>query len=371
MTGKIFHSTLLVAVLLLLCAVTVICGVTYRHLDDVLSAQLQDELILAAAGTELQGSDFLQRLEKGNSRLTWIAPDGTVLFDSHAQAAAMEDHLSREEIREALGSGSGSAVRYSDTLMEKTIYEARRLSDGTVLRISISNSGTAILFLGLLHPVCIILFLAIVLCALLSHRIARRIVEPLNDLDLDHPLQNDAYPELEPMLRKLSSLHVQTAAQLRSLRWKTEEFQKIEAQFNNLASVPNYPGTYIIGRYTKFAFLAAYNDKKNPVEELQSYIQSIDKEITRKREEFGLETLELGDTLAKKRVRQLLTAYETLTADQKTELKPLVDLLLDYQNTAVMDVEAVNAAAETFASNPAYEAIVKYAKDAAKAHAEY
>ena len=227
MTGKIFQSTLLVAVLLLLCAVTVICGVTYRHLDDILSAQLQDELILAAAGTELQGSDYLQRLEKGHSRLTWVAPDGTVLFDSHAQAAAMEDHLSREEIREALGSGSGSAVRYSDTLMEKTIYEARRLSDGTVLRISISNSGTAILFLGLLHPVCIILFLAIVLCALLSHRIARRIVEPLNSLDLDHPLQNDAYPELEPMLRKLSSLHAQTAAQLRSLRWKTEEFQKI------------------------------------------------------------------------------------------------------------------------------------------------
>jgi len=158
---------------------------------------------------------------------------------------------------------------------------------------------------------------------------------------------------------------------LESLPWTTSELENLMLQFNNLASIPNYPGTYIIGRYTKFAFLAAYNDKKNPVEELQSYIQSIDKEITRKREEFGLETLELGDTLAKKRVRQLLTAYETLTADQKTELKPLVDLLLDYQNTAVMDVEAVNAAAETFASNPAYEAIVKYAKDAAKAHAEY
>ena len=158
---------------------------------------------------------------------------------------------------------------------------------------------------------------------------------------------------------------------LESLPWTTSELENLMLQFNNLASIPNYPGTYIIGRYTKFAFLAAYNDKKNPVEELQSYIQSIDKEITRKREEFGLETLELGDTLAKKRVRQLLTAYEALTAAQKTELKPLVDLLLDYQNTAVMDVEAVNAAAETFASNPAYEAIVKYAKDAAKAHAEY
>lgn len=160
-------------------------------------------------------------------------------------------------------------------------------------------------------------------------------------------------------------------AALESMPWTTSELENLMLQFNNLASIPNYPGSYIITRYTKFAFLAAYNDKKNPVEELQSYIQTINKEITRKREEFGLETLPLGDTLAKKRVRQMLEVYETLTDAQKNELKPLIDLLVDYGDTAVMDVEAVYAAADQFASNSAYEAIVKYARDAAKAHSTY
>lgn len=227
MSGKIFHSTLLVAVLVLLCAVTVICGITYNRFDDVLSAQLHDELMLAAAGTELRGCDYLQSLEPGDSRLTWVASDGTVLFDSQTEPSHMEDHRSREEIQKALEEGTGNAVRYSTTLTEKTIYEARRLSDGTVLRISIADNSSTLLILELLQPVCIILFLAIVLCAVLSHKIAKRIVEPLNTLDLEHPLQNDAYPELEPLLKKLGTLHMETTTQLRKLRWKTEEFQKI------------------------------------------------------------------------------------------------------------------------------------------------
>ena len=227
MSGKIFHSTLLVAVLVLICTVSVICGITFGRLDDVLSAQLHDELMLAATGTELSGYTYLQNLGPGDSRLTWVAPDGTVLFDSQADPSRMEAHWDREEIQKALEEGYGSAVRYSATLTEKTIYEACRLSDGSVLRISIADSSTSLLILEFLQPVCIILFLAIILCAVFSLHIAKRIVEPLNTLDLEHPLQNDAYPELEPLLKKLGTLHAETTTQLRKLRWKTEEFQKI------------------------------------------------------------------------------------------------------------------------------------------------
>lgn len=158
---------------------------------------------------------------------------------------------------------------------------------------------------------------------------------------------------------------------LESLPWTSDELDNLLLQFNNLASIPNYPGTYIIGRYTKFAFLSAYNDKESPSEQLTNYITTINKEITRKREEFGLETLQIGDTLAKKRVRMILEEVEKLNDAQKAELATLVDLIRDYDTDEIMDVEAVIAAAEALASNEAYATIVKYAKVAANAHATY
>ena len=158
---------------------------------------------------------------------------------------------------------------------------------------------------------------------------------------------------------------------LESLPWTSDELDNLLLQFNNLASIPNYPGTYIIGRYTKFAFLSAYNDKESPSEQLTNYITTINKEITRKREEFGLETLEIGDTLAKKRVRMILEEVAKLNDAQKAELATLVDLIRNYNTDETMDVNAVLAAAEALASNEAYATIVKYAKVAANAHATY
>ena len=158
---------------------------------------------------------------------------------------------------------------------------------------------------------------------------------------------------------------------LESLPWTSDELDNLLLQFNNLASIPNYPGTYIIGRYTKFAFLSAYNDKESPSEQLTNYITTINKEITRKREEFGLETLAIGDTLAKKRVRMILEEVEKLNDTQKAELSTLVDLIRNYNTDEIMDVEAVIAAAEALSSNEAYATIVKYAKVAANAHATY
>ena len=227
MSAKIFRSTIFVALVVLLCSVGVILGVVYDYFDATQSTQLRDELRLAASGVEQLGKAYLEGTDSGRYRLTWVDETGRVLYDTQANEADMENHLNREEIRQALSEGSGSAVRYSATLTEKTVYQAVRLADGSVLRLSAPGTTTGALLLGLLQPICVVLFIAIVLSAVLSHRMARRIVAPLNDLDLEHPLQNDAYEELKPMLDRLSRQHLQIDSQIKTLRWKTEEFQHI------------------------------------------------------------------------------------------------------------------------------------------------
>ena len=227
MAAKIFRSTIFVALIVLLCSVGVILGVVYDYFDTMQAERLRDELRLAASGVEELGLTYLERTDPGRYRLTWVDSAGRVLYDTQADQTAMENHLDREEILQALREGSGSAVRYSATLTEKTVYEALLLRDGSVLRLSESSATTATLLLGMLQPICVILFIALVLSGLLSHRMAKRIVAPLNSLDLEHPLQNDAYEELSPMLDRLSRQHLQIDSQLKTLRWKTEEFQHI------------------------------------------------------------------------------------------------------------------------------------------------
>lgn len=232
MTSKIFRSTLLVAAVVLLCSLGIIVGIAYDYFDAVQVSQLQDELSLAATGTEQQGLSYLKNVESTRFRITWVEADGTVIFDTRADEAAMENHADREEIREALQTGSGSSARYSATLTEKTVYEAVKLSDGTVLRISVSRATTATLVLGMLQPICVIILIAIVLSAVLSHRMASRIVEPLNRLDLEHPLENDTYEELAPLLGRINRQHLQISSQMRSLKRKTDEFAQITENMN-------------------------------------------------------------------------------------------------------------------------------------------
>ena len=227
MTSKIFRSTVFVAVAVLLCSLSVILGVLYNHFTDVQVQQLKDELSLAVTGTEQYGNAFLENVEADRFRVTWIDKDGTVLFDTQADQSAMENHADREEIREAMETGSGSAVRNSSTMTEQTYYEARRLYDGTVLRISANQASAWALMIDLLWPIVLIAVLAIGLSALLARRMAKIIVGPLNKLDLERPLSNDTYEELSPLLRRINQQHLQIDAQMRKLRRKTDEFIQI------------------------------------------------------------------------------------------------------------------------------------------------
>ena len=227
MTSRIFKSIVTVAAVVLCSSLLFVMGVLYGYANDIQAMQLRDELSIAAAGTEQAGLPFLEALDGTHYRITWIQPDGTVKFDTHAQSGQMENHLQREEIQQALNSGSGSAVRQSNTLLEKRMYEAVRLSDGSVLRISASQKTLVVLLAGMLHPLCIVAAVAIILSAILAHRVSGKIVEPLNHLDLEHPLENDTYEELSPLLVRIHQQHKKIENQLQSLRRKTDEFNQI------------------------------------------------------------------------------------------------------------------------------------------------
>ena len=226
MTSRIFRSILIVAIAVLLASFVIITWCLYDYFGGLQEDLLQEELGLAAAATEEDGTAYLQALDS-SYRLTWVAPDGSVLYDTQVDAAGMENHGNRAEIAQALQTGAGSSSRYSATLTEKTIYKATRLSDGSVLRISKSHATAATLVMGMIQPIMIVAVLAVILSALLAGRMARRVVQPLNQLDLEHPLDNDAYEELSPLLHRIHAQHQQSAQQLRSLRQRQDEFEQI------------------------------------------------------------------------------------------------------------------------------------------------
>ena len=240
MSKKIFRSTLMIAAGVLLAAFVIILGCLYDYFGAVQANQLKDELRLAAYAVEESGQSYLEKLTARDYRytwmpeyrLTWVASDGTVLFDTVEPAESMENHGSRAEIREAFAAGESSSVRYSDTLTERTLYYAKALNNGTVLRISVSQATELTLVLVMLQPILLVAVIAVILSAVLAHRMAKRIVQPLNALDLDHPLENDAYEELTPLLRRIQQQRGQINAQVRALRAKTDEFEQITGSMN-------------------------------------------------------------------------------------------------------------------------------------------
>ena len=227
MTGRIFKSILTAAIAVLMASLVIMIGVLYPYFGAVQESQLKDELGLAAEAVQQLGEDYLQNVDSERYRLTWVDADGRVLFDNYADAASMENHADREEIQEALASGTGSSTRRSSTLTEQTIYEAVRLEDGTVLRISVSRATALVLVLGLLQPIAVVLVIAIALSAWLAHRMATKIVEPLNRLDLDKPMDNEVYEELSPLLRRIHAQHQEIKRQMHTLKQKKDEFEQI------------------------------------------------------------------------------------------------------------------------------------------------
>ena len=227
MTKRIFRATLLVGVVVLIASLTLVMGVLYSYFGRVQESQLRDELSLAAVGVEQNGTDYLRKLRSDQYRITWLRADGAVLYDTQADAESMENHAQRQEVQQALATGEGESSRYSDTLLQKTVYYAKRLPDGTVLRLSAVRVTAGVLVLNMLQPILLVLAAALILSGVLASRLARRITEPLNRLDLEHPLENETYEELAPLLRRMEHQRRQIDRQMDELRRRSEEFEQI------------------------------------------------------------------------------------------------------------------------------------------------
>ena len=227
MTQKIFRSICLACLAVFLSSLVLIMGALYGYFSRTQLRQLQVETALAAQGVSRDGADYFDRLDVSGLRFTWIAADGSVLYDSASDSSAMENHLEREEIQQALSTGTGTSTRYSSTLLERLLYAAQRLPDGTVLRLASSQYSVVTITLGTLQPILLVAVIAVVLALVLASRLSKRLVRPLNELDLDDPLSNDCADELAPLLRRIDSQQRQLRAQQSQLRQRREEFTAV------------------------------------------------------------------------------------------------------------------------------------------------
>ncbi len=229
MTKRIFRSIVAAATVVLFLSYSIITGILYHHFSENEKTRLREELNLAAQGVEMNGEQYLKRLTDSNYRITWVGEDGTVIYDTQTDAAVMDNHGMREEIQEASRNGYGESSRYSDTLLKKMIYCAVGLTDGSVLRICSGQDSLLLLLAGVLIPMVGLLVLAVLLAAYLAKRMAKGIVQPLNELDLEHPADNDVYEEITPMLGKINKQYKQIDGQKKELRRKKDEFEQITA----------------------------------------------------------------------------------------------------------------------------------------------
>ncbi len=232
MTKRIFRSIFAVAAVVLLLSLGVVLGVLYNHYSDVQWQQLESELELTRLGLEASGQDYLASITAEDFRITWIGNDGSVLFDTQADAGAMDDHSQREEIIKALAYGKGTSQRYSDTLTTIMLYSAVRLQDGTVLRIAAAQDSVFALLLDVLLPMLLIFAAAILVSLVLARMMAKKIVNPLNDLNLDAPTESQAYDELSPLLHRIDKQNKQISIQLAQLKEKTDQFEQTTASMN-------------------------------------------------------------------------------------------------------------------------------------------
>lgn len=227
MTKRIFRTVFIVAISVLLASVILFIGVLYDYFTGVQYRQLKMQTDLAAQGVVSDGIEYFDGLDVKNYRITWIGTDGSVLYDSVSDADEMENHFEREEVKEALAEGYGESSRYSSTMTERYLYSAKRLTDGTVIRLSVTQNSMWVLTLGMLQPILVILAAAIVLSIILASRLSKNIVKPLNELNLDEPLSNDGYDELAPLLRRIDTQQQQILRQKNELKRKQSEFDTV------------------------------------------------------------------------------------------------------------------------------------------------
>lgn len=227
MTKRIYKAICAAALGVFVVTMLLIMGVLYNYFSSVQQRQLRSQTALAVQGAEQLGMDYFDGLPDEDVRITWVAANGDVLYDSASDSDVMENHLQREEIQSALATGFGESARYSSTMLKQYLYCAQKLSDGTVLRLSVSHNSVWVLLLGMLQPILIVIAVAAVLSFLLASRLSKRIVDPMNKLNLDEPLENEGYDELSPLLRRIYSQQQHLKEQQATMTRKQNELEAI------------------------------------------------------------------------------------------------------------------------------------------------
>ena len=242
MTKKIFKSIMFVCALVLAVGLAAVMGILYSNFDGQMRKELSKEATYLAYGVEQQGVDCLKNIKDKSARITYIDQDGTVLFDNEADVSEMKNHSDRTEFQKAEKYGAGESSRYSDTLSEKTIYYALRLKDGTVLRVSGTQDSVLALVENLIFPLCGLLCLMLILSGIMASAISKRIVKPINELDLESPEENRIYEELSPLLSKIHRQNREIQNQLELAKQQQEEFSLITENMQE--------GLIVIDKYT-------------------------------------------------------------------------------------------------------------------------
>lgn len=227
MFKKIFRSSFIASILVLLISFCLVFGVLFDYFEGQIFTELAGEADYIAYVIKNNDISHITEFDNANKRITVISEDGTVLADTDADAGELDNHADRSEIKAAITDGSGTSSRYSDTLLQKTLYYAKKLDDGTILRVAATQNSVVVILLGLLQPLIVIIVFALILSLVLSHRVSRAIVKPINALNLDNPAENDTYEELTPLLKKLSSQKKTIHRQIKEAEQRQEEFKII------------------------------------------------------------------------------------------------------------------------------------------------
>ncbi len=245
MKKNIFKSICIAAAAVFLATMVIILGALYEYFSSTQQSQLKAQTELAAQGVEHEGIRYFDNYSSENPRITWVSKDGSVLFDSESNADSMENHSDREEIKQAQKNGYGESSRYSSTLTRRQIYSAKRLSDGSVLRLSGSHLTIPSLILIMFQPIVFVIIIACILAFVLASKLSKKIVKPLNSMNLDEPRDNQGYEELQPLLDRINNQQTQLKMQSSELRRKKEEFHAATVNMNEGLVLLNESGTIL------------------------------------------------------------------------------------------------------------------------------
>lgn len=292
MTRKIFKSIIFVSLVTFLACVILIMGILYEYFNGRLLGELKNEALLAERGIELEGERYFYDLNS-EDRITWIDSNGSVLYDTEIPTDELENHMEREEVAEALKSGSGSSQRYSDTFAEKDVYYAKRMTDGTVIRVSSSQYTVWTILLAMLEPMIIVFAVIVTLSVFMASKLSKKIVKPINEINIDSPVMDEDYPEISPLIKKISRQNMLIDRQMKELKKSGEEFMTITSNMSEGLIIID-SGTRIVS-YNSGALRqlgrekARQGDSVFTLSRSQGFMRSIEEALSGKNSESLLE----------------------------------------------------------------------------------